>query len=113
MPLKETSEVLEKLLLWGGIGALFTFIRLLVVQEAKGWRDFVVGIFIGACVGSLVGYSIEEYTLIGGIAPYVAISAILSEKIVLLIMRIGTSFSENPRSILLIIKELMGPTSKK
>lgn len=110
----EVQESIYKILLWGGLGALFTFVRILVIREAKSKTEFFSALFVGAVVGSLIGWTLEPMseTLAGGIAPYVAISAILADKIVLFVLECGTEFLKDPRSLKKVIKKVLDKDKK-
>ena len=110
----EVQESLYKILLWGGLGALFTFVRILVIREAKSKMEFFSALFVGAVIGSLIGWTLEPMagTLVGGIAPYVAISAILADKIVLFILECGTEFLRDPRSLVKVVKKVIDKDKK-
>ncbi len=108
MPHKQdTLEVIRQLLLFGFVGALFAFIRLLVTQTARTKTDFFAAIFVGVTMATLVGITLHEFEIVKGVWTYVALAAILSEKIVLLIIKIGAEMAENPQSILKIIRNLL------
>ena len=109
MPLTrpEVIETVTKLIGFGLVGGIFSFARLLVTQDPRTKSDFVIGTFVGTCVASLVGYTLEDMGYTDLIWTYVAISAILSDKLILLIIKIGAEVSDDPQPVMAVLKRLI------